>query len=63
MLWYCDGYTFEFDDPLDQYMLNDIQEGYFLRMFDSKIIAVGVRFDDSYFFLVLFVKHTLKIVN
>jgi hypothetical protein len=27
-------------------MLNDIPEGYFLKRFDSKVIVVGVRFDE-----------------
>ena len=47
-------------------MLNDIPEGYFLKRFDSKVIVVGVRFDEllwwelglmiAEFFSVLFVK-------
>jgi hypothetical protein len=41
-----DGHTFSFHDLLIQYILNDIPEGFLLKRFDSKVIVVGVRFDD-----------------
>jgi hypothetical protein len=47
----CDGHTFSFHDLVIQHMLNDIPEGFFLKRFDSKVIVVGVRFDDSCVFV------------
>jgi hypothetical protein len=44
------GYTFKFGDLLDQYMLNDFAVGFFLNSFDSKVIVVELRFDDSCIF-------------
>ncbi len=46
-----DGHTFSFHDLLIQYVQNDIPEAFFLKRFDSKVVVVGVRFDDSCIFV------------
>jgi hypothetical protein len=44
-------FSFLFHELFIQYILNDIPEGLFLKRFDSKVIVVGVRFDDSCIFV------------